>query len=268
MGTDARKGLEVTKWDNWLKEIESEYRKHPKDFLRQERFSTLMHTSSVGWMRHYWDEIKNDDFFMREVVPHVHDGDVGYPYRTSDEYQNLSPCTIGGLNVLYMMRKYWELFPPEDIQYILDVGGGYGNTCKICHNLGYVGRYVIADFPLMLHIQRRFLTDNRIHDVEFELLDMPKLLPPNNCKSLLLATNSVCEMPVETRLEIEPHYKSFDYLFFAHNDLFDGVDNMEYFGGLKERLEAKKLFHVDWIEDVGRNKRFKCNNWFMLCRKR
>jgi len=263
MGKNADKA--VTQWDKYLVEIEREYREHPDDFLRQPTISRCLHPASIGWVRHYWNEIKGDQFFMCEVVPNIVDGAVGNPYRTSGEFGGLSPASITQVYVLYLMHKHWGLYAPDnDIQHILCVGGGYGSACKIYRELGYAGRYVIADFPLMLHIQRKFLADNKITNVEFELLNMPNLLPDS--RSLLIATNSVSEMPLETRQEIEPHYKSFDYLFFSHNDYFDGIDNMEYFSGLKERLE--KLFHVDWIEDSGRNKRFNCSNWFMLCRKK
>ena len=148
----------------------------------------------------------------------------------------------------------------NDVSSVVDIGGGYGNFCRIVHQLGYTGRYTIADFPLMLEIQEDYLSSNGILDVGFVPLD--KIGPQP--KSILIATYSINEMPLETRRLIEPHYKSFDYLYFAHNNTFDGICNIQYFSNLKDMLEDD--FEVDWITDEHRLK-VGADHRIMMCKK-
>jgi hypothetical protein len=43
-------------------------------------------------------------------------------------------------------------------------------------------------------------------------------------------------MPMRDRQKLEKKYNSYDYIAIAHNDKFDGIDNIKYFGNLKETL--------------------------------
>ena len=128
-------------------------------------------------------------------------------------------------------------------------------------NLGYTGRYQIVDFPEMLTIQEDYLTRNNITNVDFLPLEMDKLLPREDDVSIMIATFSINEMPLNTRALIEPHYAKYDYLFVAHNTVFDGVDNMEYFKQLRDEL--KQTFEISYFRDPHRG----LNMHFMICKK-
>jgi hypothetical protein len=45
----------------------------------------------------------------------------------------------------------------SDMSFIFEFGGGYGDTCRIVHRLGFKGNYVICDLPELLALQRFFL---------------------------------------------------------------------------------------------------------------
>jgi hypothetical protein len=70
---------------------------------------------------------------------------------------------------------------------------------------------------------------------------------------LLVATFSVSEMPLELRDWLEPKYAGFRWLFFGATHRFAGMDNVEYFTGLHQRLGGK------FFKDKHRNA------WFLLC---
>ena len=161
-----------------------------------------------------------------------------------------------------MMKEKFGIFPPDGgIKHFLEIGGGYGNFCRIVKEFGYSGRYVIADLPEMHAIQRHFLVhalpERSVSDgIEFRTLTDVGILPEQG-PSFLLATFSLNEMPLETRRTLEPHYSRFDYLFFVYNRAFDGVDNIAYFTELAETLSKK--FRVQHFKDPHRRP------WFLLC---
>jgi hypothetical protein len=45
----------------------------------------------------------------------------------------------------------------NDMNFIFEFGGGYGDSCRIIHRLGFKGNYVICDLPELLALQRFFL---------------------------------------------------------------------------------------------------------------
>ena len=77
---------------------------------------------------------------------------------------------------------------------------------------------------------------------------------------MLIGTFSINEMPIETREQLEETYSSFNYLFFAYDLFFCGVDNHDYFTKLVVKLE--KYFDVFHQKDKHRR------TWFLLCRKK
>ena len=246
----------MTLWDGFLEKIENEYRNHPADYLRQPTISKCLHPPGRRWFEGYFQELKED---FSDVLARVVDGDVGRPL---DEFDGLSPVTVQHVHQLYMIAKHLGVsIIDNDISSVVDIGGGYGNFCRIARQLGYTGRYTIADFPLMLEIQKDYLSSNGMLDVDFVTLDKIRPQP----KSMLIAAYSINEMPLETRRLIEPHYRLFDYLYFVHNNAFDGICNIEYFSNLKDMLEDDG-FEVDWITDEHRLK-VGADHRIMMCKK-
>src|SRR5207244_11597755 len=45
----------------------------------------------------------------------------------------------------------------DDLACVLEFGGGYGSMCRLFHNLGFRGRYLIFDLPAFSALQRFFL---------------------------------------------------------------------------------------------------------------
>jgi hypothetical protein len=54
---------------------------------------------------------------------------------------------------------------------------------------------------------------------------------------LLQATFSMNEMPLSDRVHIENNMINYDYIFIAHNRVYEGIDNIEYFKGIAEKLK-------------------------------
>lgn len=245
----------MTLWETMLSSIVSEYETFPETFLRQPVIKYTVHPNCQSLAVEYFKEMSKDSFFAEVLLPKMYDSPVGTPF----EFKLLpacSPLTVQHVYHLNVMREHLNVFVPEsEISQIVEIGGGYGNLCRLINNFGYAGKYTIVDFDPMLEIQKRYLEQNEITNVCFSTLD--SMQRPTDT-SLLVATFSVNEMPMEDRKVLEGHYSDFDYLFFAYNAVFDGINNVEYFNDLKMSLESQ--FEITHVKD-----QFK-SSWFMLCK--
>jgi len=244
--------------------IADELSRHPMDFLRQPVISRTVHPNQQELALAYLRELRQDAFAGDKVLPRLHDLPIGDPF-LCESFPFASPLSIQHGYYLFLMKKYFNLFIPEsDLDHILELGGGYGNFCRLTCYFGYLKRYVIADLPEMHSLQQHFLGHALPQRVQGGLLDFCSLsdsdIWPNEGLSLFMATFSLSEMPLAMRVEIEKHYEDFNYLFFAYNKSFDGVDNPKYFKQLENKL--RNNFHVDHFKDEHRRA------WFMLAQRK
>lgn len=248
-----------TLWTSLLKKYVEEYKNSQPNFLQQPTISLTTHPNQQKLAKRYYDEMNPTSFFQTVLLPKMYDT-IGNPYKFA-QLSQCSPLTVQHTYYLYLIKEKIGITVPKDVSHITEIGGGYGNFCRLINNFEYQGRYSIVDFPEMLDIQKDYLSKNSIINTEFftDCLEIANIRPPQG-KSILFATFSVNEMPMETRIMIEPHYHLYDYLFFAHNKAFDGINNMRYFQDLKNRLS--ETFEIDHFKDE-----FK-NAWFMICKKR
>jgi hypothetical protein len=218
----------VTFWDQAAVKIAEEFTANKAEFLRQPTISLTMHPNMQDLAAKYREEL--NDWAMPRAA---RDSPVGKPHQLAAE-PAYSPLTVQHLYYLHLIRKWTGLFLPTGVDHVVEIGGGYGNFCRIVRNIGYRGRYQIADLPQIQELQRYFLAEVGC-SAELMPLDM-ELLEPDG-KSILIATFSVNEMPLDVRRKLEPHYWRYDYLFFAHNYEFSGVNNLDYFTDLRKQLD-------------------------------
>ena len=80
-------------------------------------------------------------------------------------------------------------------------------------------------------------------------LDLPNFIGIRDLnpvsKSILFGFHSINEMPLSDRSILEKKYYLYDHVMILYNNKFDGIDNMEYFRDLKERMS--KDFTVNII---------------------
>ncbi|HBW21921.1 MAG: hypothetical protein A2X28_02015 [Elusimicrobia bacterium GWA2_56_46] len=166
--------------------------------------------------------------------------------------------------------------------FVLEFGGGYGSMCRLVHNLGFKGRYVIFDLPPLSALQRFFLKMNGISAVHpakpfkaapkdvicvSELEQLPEIFSDhvNLVDAAFIATWSLSEAPVGLRQSILPLVKQFKAFLVAYQGLFGEVDNAEFF---KEWANAMK--DVEWhrwkIAHLP-NQRYK-DNYYLMGKKR
>lgn len=251
------------KWDDNWKTIARELNNHPMGFLRQPVTRRAVHPNQQNLAFQYLSEMKKSNFACEKILPRIYDLPVGDPY-LCEFFPMASPLTIQHAYYLHLMYEKLGFFIPESrLNQIFELGGGYGNFCRLVYSLGYSDHYRIADLPVMHSLQHHFLKyalPSHLHNgnVDFCALSDQGIWPSNGC-SLFIATFSLSEMPLVLRKEVEEYLKKFDYLFLAYNKAFDGVENPDYFKELEQRLRTN--FSVDHFKDQHRRA------WYLLAKQ-
>jgi hypothetical protein len=146
------------------------------------------------------------------------------------------------------------------MQFVFEFGGGYGSMCRLLHNLGFRGRYLIFDLPAFSRLQRYFLSSIGVPlrtAAEFEagepgvlcIDDQSQLhaclenVPHSN--ALFMATWSISETPVHLRNAILPLVRDFGNFLIGYQSRFNEVDNVAFFGAWRDGMPAKIRWH-DW----------------------
>jgi len=174
----------------------------------------------------------------------IQEDEVGQP-ATFREYAGSSGTRI--LHAYHLAKleetsgiRLWEM------PFVFEFGGGYGGMMRLVQKMGFNGRYIIFDMPVVSALQRYYL---RALDVPVELYDccsavddlQKELKSFDPETSVFLATMSFSESPLGMRQPIVETVRSFGTIFIAYADKFYGIDNASYFSNL-----TKDLNHFEW----------------------
>jgi hypothetical protein len=225
-------------WDTLLIEIEAELKSREDDFLRGPTIAKTVCPVGTKTVPELLETLRIKD---TDILSVMKDTKWGKPVLHPVFKVSLSTAQTG--RYIKLMKDYFNIIPYTDLDHIVDLGGGFGNMYRIMSTLGYKKKYQIIDFPIMHKLQRKYLSKicTDISNLEQIDLDMEKAVPTG--KSMLIATHSVNEMPMDTRKKIESYYKNYDYIFFNHNKTFDDIDNIQYFQELMDMLKSDYRIH-------------------------
>lgn len=217
-------------WLNWLDTIEEEFTENKSSFLQQKNIKRTMHPRHGG-MNLYLKLNAETDYLDK-----LKDSKIGKPDIQFGGTHSLT--AVQSAYYIYKLKEFFNI-TPADLHSITDIGGGYGNLCYSFYQLDFNGKYTILDFPIINNIQKYFLSNAFwVGDFNYHCQPLKSSnFPPANNNSLLIATFSINEMPLEDRQIIEPFYKQYKYIMIAHkhNSAF-GVDNKKYFSELRKEL--------------------------------
>ena len=140
----------------------------------------------------------------------------------------------------------------DELQTVIEFGGGYGSMCRLFHRLGFRGTYIIYDLPAFSALQRYFLRSTGVLDTHDQacsvhcLSDLTRLNDvmaerSGRKNSLFLATWSLSEAPLDVRASFEPHIRECDHHLIAYQRVFSGIDNVAYFDALPTAMGT-----LDW----------------------
>ena len=133
----------------------------------------------------------------------------------------------------------------SDTQFIFEFGAGYGSMCRLAHNLGFRGRYLLYDLAPFSALQKFFLKciGFELHSFQSfktaesgvvclsDIEELKEVLSdcPESSDPLFIATWSLSEAPVQVRNLILPLISSFRALLIAYQVNFREINNMDFF---------------------------------------
>jgi len=249
-----------TQWDVMQRQIMEEFRNKPDRWLQQRQIRRCLHPRQEEQTLEYWEMIQQDEWLMQEILPKIGDPPIGTPLlnRQFSPTGLHSPLTLQHAYYLPMMKEYFgfNLWENPDIDYFLEIGGGYGNFARIMRTLGSnFPEHVICDLPGIQEIQKTYLA--KYDNIKYTLLNERSITPRNKQNPFMMATHSINEMPMRDRRKVP--YRSYKYMFIIHNEKFDGVDNFGYFNDLREEL--KNEYNIEhWRDETYR----KSWNWIAI----
>ena len=153
----------------------------------------------------------------------------------------------------------------NEINSILEFGGGYGSMCRVFRKLGFEGQYYIFDLPQFSALQHYYLQSLGFRSY-FNDLSVKTNKKDNYCiydikllkkigqkkdnfktkKRLFIATWSLSESPLSIRNDVIPLIKNYDYYLIAYQKTFDEIDNLHFFKTFVENI-SKVNPKIKWI---------------------
>lgn len=114
----------------------------------------------------------------------------------------------------------------EQLDTIIEFGGGYGAMALLCWRLGFRGKYIIYDFPEFSLLQEWFLSQEGVENVSW-----PKGVKGGD---LLIALYSLSETPLRERGQFLSRAMVDSYLLL-YSPTWEEYDNEAYFKQFAEK---------------------------------
>ncbi len=266
---DCEHGLptEVAWRSNMNKLRDRVLRGNPREFLRWSVIYNSMFIASAEYLRGELAYLKSRPDWGSRWRAAIREIPVGRPSVCS-----FYPSSSGNLiHHAYHCAVFEEQtgMSVHEMDAVVEFGGGYGSLCRLFHNLGFRGRYIVFDLAPFSLLQRYYLktagfpvrdadadvrdTDGIVCLSDRERLQQAVQALPSGARKMFVATWSISEVPVALREEILSVVSDFQAYLIAYQERFGEVDNIEYFEAWSRRMpgiraEHRNIVHLpsDW----------------------
>jgi hypothetical protein len=218
------------------------------DLRRFLRWDVVRRTMFVGhepWVIKELRHLKRRKDYNARWCPGITESLIGHPppfiFRRG---------TSGNLvHHAYHLARFEDLASTsvQSMDFVVEFGGGYGSMCRLFHQLGFAGTYVIYDLPefsilqtyylksLGLPIQKqRGISNSGIYCVSN--MEQLQILVSNRGRggsSMFIATWSLSECPLHLRAKVLETVGDIDYWLFGYQEKFGNICNVAYFQNLR-----------------------------------
>lgn len=156
---DSARSLILASWEDFNEEIRMELGPRPPlDFLRMEIvIKTVAPIPYRASYFHWYKKFLENHFSRQDLWKLLEENYVGKPLVTWPRYRTSFASTQHLFHIAFLREKISAAF--DDVETVLEWGGGYGNFAKIL--LRYLGRqatYILIDTPLMTSVQWLYLS--------------------------------------------------------------------------------------------------------------
>lgn len=202
-------------WDDFLSKIEGEFNFDKKSFLRR----TLIKQTIACVADKLCDSISS----KIDIENFIEESEIGAPRL----YKGFTLASYQHHWHLHLIEKHIKSI--DEFGSIVEIGAGYGNMRRIIGTR--CSDYSIVDFSVMHEIQKYFLENNNVDNTNF--------ISQNEIKEadLLLASHSICEIPIEERDFIP--WDKIKNAFVYFNPTAFGLENDKYFNKIAEEYNGK-----------------------------
>ena len=214
-------------------------------FLRWPIILQTMFTDRSPWVWREFAFLRSHPLWESRWRPATRESAVGAPYRFMLHPQSSANLLHHAYHLCLLEERSRR--PLADLELIVEFGGGYGSMARLCHNLGFRGRYILFDLPVFAALQRYYLgaLDLPYQDLSVTanarlgtLCNLETLLKTSVPAqgSLFLATLSLCETPVSLRDQLLPWIGQFEQVLVTYSEQFGEIDNLAYFARMQAGL--------------------------------
>jgi hypothetical protein len=227
----------------------------PRDFLRWDVVASTMFVSYAAYISKELSYLKHHPDWDTRWKPAIAESQVGHPVRYF--LYPASSCNL--IHHAYHVAQFEEKtkIKIHEMDFAFEFGGGYGSMCRLFHNLGFKGRYLIFDLPSFSALQIYYLKSiglpvQTVDEFDKSPSGITCISASEQLEATLkgriqtrnkmcIATWSISESPIRIRDLVLPLTSDFQSFLIAYQDNFGEVDNLEFFNNWK-----KTLRHVDW----------------------
>jgi hypothetical protein len=186
--------------------------------------------------------------------PAIRECAAGRPYRFTDWPDSSEPL----IQTAYALSRLELLAgrPVTQWDTVIEFGGGFGNLCRLLHQLGHRGRHVIFDLPAFTQLQRYYLhsagimrdgDDRIVLTSDFAELERHVAALPADAWGMFVACWSLSETPLELRARVRPLVERIGRYAIAYQERYGEVDNVDYFmrAWLPGTQRTQRIVHRD-----------------------
>lgn len=262
---DIIKNLEPLVLDQNLAEAELDWNKKVNELLDNFKEKNLIDFLSWNVIRktmflEYDPYIKHEfNYLKKNKIKLLKESSFGAPTRLY--FYPFSSANL--IHHQYHLARLLENFRIQinQIDYVLEFGGGYGSMARVFYKMGFNGKYTIYDFAAFNSIQKYYLRNVIFGNntalekclTFYNEYDHLKDIDPKLCNKLFLATWSISETSLEFRNDFFNQLPHFQYYLIAFQHNFHDINNLDFFH--KWSNESKS--DIDWkfvdIEHIGQH---------------
>ncbi len=230
----------------------------PREFLRWDVVSATMFIGRADYISTELGFLKSLPAWQDLWRPAIKESPLGRPKPCI--FHPDTSCNL--VHHAYHVARFEEQTKAKvaDMDLVFEFGGGYGSMCRLFHNLGFRGKYVILDLPAFSTLQAYYLKGLGLEVrglADFQKfrngifcasnlgqlrMTMEGSIPAKG--SLFLATWSLSETPLHVRADVLPLLPSFESFLIAFQNRFGEVDNLQYFKVLQNENGI-----IPWISE-------------------
>jgi hypothetical protein len=219
----------------------------PRHFLRWDVIYRTMFVGYASYVRSELHYLKERSTWQTRWRPAIVEDPIGDP----TPYLHRPSSSANLIHHAYHLAQFEDRvgLPVDEMDFVVEFGGGYGGMCRLVHRLGFRGKYVIFDLEAFSALQRFYLKSLGlsvlgVDDVSkaesgicciSDLAQLQNLCTEGSRASgaLFIATWSLSEAPIQLRNSILEAVRGFDAYLIAYQDRFGEVDNLAAFEALQ-----------------------------------